>query len=216
MPEVPARIAADCGTDPISYMAERPWLSVFAVSDGDVYMTYSTTARGLEVVMTYYGILDRAAQRETRETRPTRAGCAATMSLSTTAGRHVSTNPAPGGFELFGLDDGESQGARVASGWGVGGREEGEGGVHDGGAVAGGGGCHIWGWSETAVTVGVRRAWVMRGEVGEGDSARELVDQQRPVGKTESGRVDPRRRRRRSGRWRLPMRSSRGLRRGCW
>jgi predicted dithiol-disulfide oxidoreductase (DUF899 family) len=59
VPEVPARIAADCGTDPISYMAERPGLSVFTLSDGDVYMTYSTTARGLEVVMTYYGILDR-------------------------------------------------------------------------------------------------------------------------------------------------------------
>jgi predicted dithiol-disulfide oxidoreductase (DUF899 family) len=59
VPEVPARIAADCGTDPISYMAEQPWLSVFTLSDGEVYMTYSTTARGLEVVMTYYGILDR-------------------------------------------------------------------------------------------------------------------------------------------------------------
>jgi predicted dithiol-disulfide oxidoreductase (DUF899 family) len=59
VPEVPARIAADCGTDPISYMAERPGLSVFTLADGDVYMTYSTTARGLEVVMNYYGILDR-------------------------------------------------------------------------------------------------------------------------------------------------------------
>jgi predicted dithiol-disulfide oxidoreductase (DUF899 family) len=59
IPDVPARIAADCGTDPISYMAERPSLSVFTLSDGDVYMTYSTTARGLEVVMNYYGILDR-------------------------------------------------------------------------------------------------------------------------------------------------------------
>lgn len=59
VPEVPARIAADCGTDPITYMAERPSLSVFTRSEGDVYMTYSATARGLEVVMTYYGILDR-------------------------------------------------------------------------------------------------------------------------------------------------------------
>ena len=57
--EVPARFAADCGTDLISYLAERPSLSVFTLSDGDEYMTYSTTARGLEVVMTYYGILDR-------------------------------------------------------------------------------------------------------------------------------------------------------------
>jgi predicted dithiol-disulfide oxidoreductase (DUF899 family) len=59
VPEVPARLAADCGTDPLTYMAERPHLTVFTVVDGDVYMTYSTTARGLEVVMTYYGILDR-------------------------------------------------------------------------------------------------------------------------------------------------------------
>ena len=34
-------------------------VGVFTMMDGDVYMTYSTTARGLEVVMTYYGILDR-------------------------------------------------------------------------------------------------------------------------------------------------------------
>jgi predicted dithiol-disulfide oxidoreductase (DUF899 family) len=59
VPEVPARIAATCGTDPISYMAERPWLTVFTRSGQDVYLTYSTTARGLEIVMTYYAILDR-------------------------------------------------------------------------------------------------------------------------------------------------------------
>jgi predicted dithiol-disulfide oxidoreductase (DUF899 family) len=58
LPEVPVQNAADCGTDPISYMAERPGLTVFKIVDGEVYMTYSTTARGLEVVMTYYGILD--------------------------------------------------------------------------------------------------------------------------------------------------------------
>ena len=59
VPEVPSRIAEDCGTDPLTYMAERPHLSVFKLVDGEVYMTYSTTARGLEVIMTYYGILDR-------------------------------------------------------------------------------------------------------------------------------------------------------------
>ncbi len=58
-PEIPSRIAADAGTDPITYMAERPGLTVFTLQDGNVYLTYSTTARGLEVVMTYYGILDR-------------------------------------------------------------------------------------------------------------------------------------------------------------
>lgn len=59
VPEVPSRIAEDCGTDPLSYMAERPTLSVYTLVDGEVYMTYSVTARGLEVIMTYYGILDR-------------------------------------------------------------------------------------------------------------------------------------------------------------
>ena len=59
LPEVPSKFAAASGTDPLTYMAERPHLSVFKLIDGDVYMTYSTTARGLEVIMTYYGILDR-------------------------------------------------------------------------------------------------------------------------------------------------------------
>jgi predicted dithiol-disulfide oxidoreductase (DUF899 family) len=52
--------ASSCGTDVAGYFTERPGLSVYARSaEGDVYRTYSTTARGLEVVMAYYGILDR-------------------------------------------------------------------------------------------------------------------------------------------------------------
>ncbi|HEX9549174.1 MAG TPA: DUF899 domain-containing protein [Acidimicrobiales bacterium] len=58
-PTIPAQLAAECGTDAIGYMSEGPGLSVFTLSDGHVYMTYSTTARGLEPVMVYYGILDR-------------------------------------------------------------------------------------------------------------------------------------------------------------
>jgi predicted dithiol-disulfide oxidoreductase (DUF899 family) len=58
-PEVPSRFASQCGTDVAGYLSERPGLSVFARSGDDVYMTYSTTARGLEPVMVYYGILDR-------------------------------------------------------------------------------------------------------------------------------------------------------------
>lgn len=58
-PEVPAQLAAHCGTDAVTYMSEGPGLTVFTQSDGDVYLTYSTTARGLEPVMVYYGILDR-------------------------------------------------------------------------------------------------------------------------------------------------------------
>ena len=48
-----------CGTDPAGYVAEGPGLSVYALSDGTVYRTYVTTARGLEVAMAFYGLLDR-------------------------------------------------------------------------------------------------------------------------------------------------------------
>jgi predicted dithiol-disulfide oxidoreductase (DUF899 family) len=52
-----ARLA---GTDPAGYMTESPGFSAF-VREGDlVYHTYSTTWRGLEFVMGYYPILDRA------------------------------------------------------------------------------------------------------------------------------------------------------------
>jgi predicted dithiol-disulfide oxidoreductase (DUF899 family) len=53
-------LAAQCGTDPAGYLAEGPVFSSFAISDGAVYHTYSTGARGLEFLMGYYGILDRA------------------------------------------------------------------------------------------------------------------------------------------------------------
>jgi predicted dithiol-disulfide oxidoreductase (DUF899 family) len=58
-PAVPARLAAECGTDAIAYLSEGPGLVVFTISDGGVYLTYSTTARGLEPMMVYYPILDR-------------------------------------------------------------------------------------------------------------------------------------------------------------
>jgi predicted dithiol-disulfide oxidoreductase (DUF899 family) len=48
-----------CGTDPLGYVSEGPGLSVYARSDGAVYRTYVTTARGLEPAMAYYGLLDR-------------------------------------------------------------------------------------------------------------------------------------------------------------
>jgi predicted dithiol-disulfide oxidoreductase (DUF899 family) len=52
-----ARLA---GTDPAGYMTESPGFSSFALEDGTVYHTYSTTWRGLEFVMGYYPILDHA------------------------------------------------------------------------------------------------------------------------------------------------------------
>jgi predicted dithiol-disulfide oxidoreductase (DUF899 family) len=48
-----------CGTDPGGYVTEGPGLSVYALADGTVYRTYVSTARGLEVAMAYYGLLDR-------------------------------------------------------------------------------------------------------------------------------------------------------------
>ncbi|HEX9480788.1 MAG TPA: DUF899 domain-containing protein [Solirubrobacteraceae bacterium] len=51
--------AEECGTDAVSFIQERPGLTVFARSGDDVYMTYATTARGLEPLMVYYPILDR-------------------------------------------------------------------------------------------------------------------------------------------------------------
>ena len=54
------RLAADCGTDPAGYIAEGPVLSAFALEDGVVYHTYSTSARGLESLLGFYPLLDRA------------------------------------------------------------------------------------------------------------------------------------------------------------
>jgi predicted dithiol-disulfide oxidoreductase (DUF899 family) len=51
--------AAMCGTDAAGYVTEGPGLSVYALSDGNVYRTYVTTARGIEPAMAYYGLLDR-------------------------------------------------------------------------------------------------------------------------------------------------------------
>jgi predicted dithiol-disulfide oxidoreductase (DUF899 family) len=54
------QLAADCGTDPAGYITEEPLLSAFALDNGAVYQTYSTGARGLEILLGFYGLLDRA------------------------------------------------------------------------------------------------------------------------------------------------------------
>jgi predicted dithiol-disulfide oxidoreductase (DUF899 family) len=59
-PPVITQVAAACGTDPAGYLTEAPGLNAFALDDGVVYHTYATSARGLEPVMAYYGLLDRA------------------------------------------------------------------------------------------------------------------------------------------------------------
>jgi predicted dithiol-disulfide oxidoreductase (DUF899 family) len=53
------QMAERSGIDVAGYIAESPGLSAYALSDGTVYRTYVTTARGLEPAMAYYGLLDR-------------------------------------------------------------------------------------------------------------------------------------------------------------
>jgi predicted dithiol-disulfide oxidoreductase (DUF899 family) len=59
-PPIVASNAAASGTDIAGYLTEAPGFSTFVKQDDDIYQTYSTTWRGLEFVMTYYGILDHA------------------------------------------------------------------------------------------------------------------------------------------------------------
>jgi predicted dithiol-disulfide oxidoreductase (DUF899 family) len=60
--EVPPAVeqnAEACGVDAATYVSEGPGLSAYILSNGTVYRTYVTTARGLEPAMGYYGLLDR-------------------------------------------------------------------------------------------------------------------------------------------------------------
>ena len=60
--EIPPTVTQNaemCGTDVAGYVSEGPGLSAYALSDGTIYRTYVTTARGLEFAMAYYGLLDR-------------------------------------------------------------------------------------------------------------------------------------------------------------
>jgi predicted dithiol-disulfide oxidoreductase (DUF899 family) len=52
--------AAMTGTDLPTYTREAPGMSAFALSDGVVYHTYSTYARGLDAIWGMYQWLDRA------------------------------------------------------------------------------------------------------------------------------------------------------------
>src|SRR6185312_2626351 len=71
--EIPATVeqmARASSTDVAGYVAEGPGLSAYALSDGSVYRTYVTTARGLEPAMAYYGLLDRTARGRQEEGEP--------------------------------------------------------------------------------------------------------------------------------------------------
>jgi predicted dithiol-disulfide oxidoreductase (DUF899 family) len=61
--EVPAianQNAAATGTDLSGYLAEVAMVSVFALDGGEVYKTYTSPWRGVEFIMGYYPVLDRA------------------------------------------------------------------------------------------------------------------------------------------------------------
>jgi predicted dithiol-disulfide oxidoreductase (DUF899 family) len=60
--EIPVTVVQNaemCETTAAGYVMEGPGLSVYALADGIVYRTYVSTARGLELAMVYYGLLDR-------------------------------------------------------------------------------------------------------------------------------------------------------------
>ena len=60
LPPIAHRNAAACGVDVLEYISEAPVMSAFALVDRTVHQTYTTTWRGLEFIMGYYPILDRA------------------------------------------------------------------------------------------------------------------------------------------------------------
>jgi predicted dithiol-disulfide oxidoreductase (DUF899 family) len=60
IPPAVKRMAKASGTDVAGYVSEGPGLSAYALSNGTVYRTYVSTARGLEFAMAFYGLLDRA------------------------------------------------------------------------------------------------------------------------------------------------------------
>src|SRR6266576_2034900 len=60
LPPVAFRNAEDAGTDIYGYLTELFGFTAFTLEDGTVYQTYSTTGRGVEFLMPYYGFLDRA------------------------------------------------------------------------------------------------------------------------------------------------------------
>ena len=60
LPPVAFRNAKEAGTDIYGYMTELFGFTAFALEDGTAYQTYSTTGRGVEFLMPYYGFLDRA------------------------------------------------------------------------------------------------------------------------------------------------------------
>jgi predicted dithiol-disulfide oxidoreductase (DUF899 family) len=60
LPPIAAQNARATGTDVVTYLSEGWGLNAFARDGGSVYHTYSAADRGVEFLMSYYPILDRA------------------------------------------------------------------------------------------------------------------------------------------------------------
>jgi predicted dithiol-disulfide oxidoreductase (DUF899 family) len=60
LPQIVEHNASSTGTEVTGYLTELFGFSAFVLDDGAVYQTYATTGRGIEFLMGYYGILDRA------------------------------------------------------------------------------------------------------------------------------------------------------------
>jgi predicted dithiol-disulfide oxidoreductase (DUF899 family) len=60
LPPIARQNADATGTDILEYAAEIPSTNVFALEGDTVYRTYGTTWRGVEFLMPYYPVLDRA------------------------------------------------------------------------------------------------------------------------------------------------------------
>ena len=67
-PLVLRQLAEATGTDVAGYVSEGPGFTAFVRDGGAVYQTYSTSARGLEFLMAYYPMLDRAPKGRAEET----------------------------------------------------------------------------------------------------------------------------------------------------
>jgi predicted dithiol-disulfide oxidoreductase (DUF899 family) len=73
-PRIVARNAGLCGTEPARLRLREAAMSTYALEDEKVYLTYSTTARGLEFMMVYCAFLDQTRRIARRQTSR-RPGC---------------------------------------------------------------------------------------------------------------------------------------------
>jgi predicted dithiol-disulfide oxidoreductase (DUF899 family) len=60
LPPIAERNASASGTDVVGYLTQSQGFSSFVLDSGAVWQTYSTGGRGVEFLMGYYAILDRA------------------------------------------------------------------------------------------------------------------------------------------------------------